>query len=288
MIRDVYQRTVRDLDDRYRDRTTVVPDAGALHANIAKEFADLLQAKAERGEILTIIAPVGPLDYRIFVDEVNRRGLSCRNLRVVNMDEYLTDAGEYIPESHPLSFRRFMEETFYGHLAPDQRPLPENILFPDPRHPSETTRLLEEIGGADSCWAGFGLSGHVAFNDPPGMLGEPDDLQSFRSSKTRILTVSAVSRAQMVMGGSNGNWEIVPTRAVTVGMHEILQSRTLHLTFMRSWHAGLWRRALFGPITQTFPGSLVQDHPDLKITMTEIAARPPAINTAQARGEEES
>jgi hypothetical protein len=55
---------------------------------------------------------------------------------------------------------------------------------------------------------------------------------------------------------------------------------------MRSWHAGLWRRALFGPVTTAFPGSLVQEHPNLAVTMTELAARPPLINTSQATGEE--
>ena len=281
----IYELGVEDLNPRLRSATTVVEDSDALNRLVAAEFADLLLEKTARGETMTMIAPVGPLDYRFFAEEVRRRRLTCRNLRVVNMDEYLADDGTYVPYDHPLSFHRFMEETFYGRLSAEERPLPENVLFPDPRDPGATTRLFQEIGGADICWAGFGLTGHVAFNDPPAMLGEPGDLESFRNCRTRSLTVSAVSLAQMVMGGSNGNWEIVPAQAVTLGMYELLMSRRLHLTFMRSWHAGLWRRALFGPVTSAFPGSLVQGHPDLRITMTELAARPPVINTAQARGE---
>jgi hypothetical protein len=69
-------------------------------------------------------------------------------------------------------------------------------------------------------------------------------------------------------------------------MYEMLKSRKLHLTFMRNWHAGLWRRALLGPVSQSFPGSLVQEHPNVEITMTELAARLPLVNTAQATGEE--
>ena len=118
------------------------------------------------------------------------------------------------------------------------------------------------------------------------MLGEPDDLQSFKNCKTRILTTSDMSNAQMAMGGTHGNLEIIPAKCVSIGMYELLKTRTFQLTFMRNWHAGLWRRALLGPITQNFPGSLLQEHPKLKILMTELAAALPQANTQQDTGEE--
>lgn len=282
----LYDRAISDLPRKWRDVITIVPTVENLNRRIATEFADLLEEKQRRNELLTMIAPVGPLDYTVFVDEVRRRGLSCRNLRTINMDEYLDDDDRLIPTDHPLSFRRFMDESFFSHLDPSKRPPPDQIIFPDPKEPERTTALIDEIGGADICWAGFGITGHLAFNDPPAMLGEPDDLEHFRESKTRSLTISPMSTAQMLMGGTNGNSEVLPSRAITIGMYEILKSKKLHLTFMRNWHAGLWRRALLGPVTQCFPGSLVQEHPNVEVTMTELAARPPVVNTAQATGEE--
>jgi glucosamine-6-phosphate deaminase len=284
---NIYELEVDDLPVELRDKITVVPNTKALNLKIASEFADLLSAKQARNEMLTVICPVGPLEYRYFVEEVTRRELVCRNLRTVNMDEYLDENDHLIPKTHPLSFRKFMEETFFSHLAADQRPLPENILFPDPDHPEKVTELIDSIGGADICWAGFGITGHVAFNDPPEMLGEPTDLESFKNCKTRKLTISPMSTAQMAIGGTNGNLEILPTRAVTIGMYEMLKSKRIHLTFMRNWHAGLWRRALLGPVTSSFPGSLLQKHPNLTITMTELAAARPVVDTAQATGEEQ-
>lgn len=282
----LYDLAVSELPATWQRAITVVPNGEELNRRIAAEFADMLEEKAERSEILTVIAPVGPLDYRLFVEEIERRDLSCENLRTINMDEYLDDDGRLIPKNHPLSFRRFMDETFFARLDPAKRPPPEQIIFPDPHEPERVTDLIDEIGGADVCWAGFGITGHVAFNDPPAMLGEADDLESFRASKTRTLTISPMSTAQMLMGGTNGNREVLPSRAVTVGMYEILKSKKLHLTFMRGWHAGLWRRAVLGTVSQCFPGSLVQEHPNVEITMTELAARVPMVNTAQATGEE--
>jgi len=282
---DVYAVEVRDLPDALREKITVVPDVEELNRRVASQLADALADRQQRGRMLTVICPVGPLDYGTIAEEINRRNLSCRNLRTVNMDEYLDESDRMIPIDHPLSFRRFMAETFFSRLPAESRPVPENIVFPDPDAPEKTTELIDSVGGADFCWAGLGITGHVAFNDPPQMTGEPEDLDSFRRCKTRKLTICPMTTAQMAMGGTNGNVEIIPRRAITIGMYEMLKTKTFHLTFMRSWHAGLWRRALLGPVSSEFPGSLLQEHPNIQITMTELAARPPMVNTAQATGE---
>ena len=282
---DIYSKKVEDINERLRSKINVVEDSDALNRQVAKDFAVMLAEKSKKNELLTAICPVGPLDYKYFAQEVLKQGLSCRNLRTINMDEYLDDNDKAIGVDHPLSFRRFMDETFFLQLPENKRPLPENIIFPDPEGPEKVTELIDSIGGADICWAGFGITGHVAFNDPPQMTGEPEDMESFRNCKTRKVTICPMATAQMAMGGTNGNLEILPTRAITVGMYEMLRSKKFCLTFMRNWHAGLWRRALLGPVTSSFPGSLLQGHPNLSVIMTKLAAQPPMVNTAQATGE---
>lgn len=283
---EIYSLTVENLPRSLKDRVSVVENLDALNRAVAAEFADALEQKQGAGELLTVIAPVGPLDYSYFAAEVKRRSLSCRHLRTINMDEYLDEQDRLISVEHPLSFRRFMEQTFFSRLDRDQRPEPENIIFPDPDRPQAVTELIDRIGGADICWGGLGITGHFAFNDPPAMLGEAQDLESFRNCKTRKLTISPMSRAQMAMGGTNGNLEILPERAITIGMYEMLKSKRVRLTFMRSWHAGLWRRALLGEVSSSFPGSLIQEHPNYSIIMTEMAAAAPLLNVSQATGEE--
>lgn len=283
---EIYSLTVENLPRSLKDRVSVVENLDALNRAVAAEFADALEQKQGAGELLTVIAPVGPLDYSYFAAEVKRRSLSCRHLRTINMDEYLDEQDRLISVEHPLSFRRFMEQTFFSRLDRDQRPEPENIIFPDPDRPQAVTELIDRIGGADICWGGLGITGHFAFNDPPAMLGEAQDLESFRNCKTRKLTISPMSRAQMAMGGTNGNLEILPERAITIGMYEMLKSKRVRLTFMRSWHAGLWRRALLGEVSSSFPGSLIQEHPNYSIIMTELAAAAPLLNVSQATGEE--
>lgn len=259
---------------------TKVPDVDALNRLVAEEVvAELKRAEAE-GRKLMIVCPVGPLDYSYWAERMNAEQTDGARLLTVNMDEYLEDSGRLISESHPLSFRRFMNAGLFKRLRGRARVPEENIHFPAPDAPERTTALIERYGGADICYGGMGLTGHFAFNDPPEP-GEPCDDEAVRGSRTRVLRISRESQAQMCMGGTGGNWEILPPTAVTVGMYELLMSRRIHLTFMRSWHAGVLRRALFGPVTGRCPGSFVQRHPNVQVTLTDLAARPPLLHVAQ-------
>ena len=267
-------------------RFNLVKDVRELNRTIARQAVDAIAAAGQAGRQILMITPVGPLDFSCWAKLCNEENVSCRPLVTLNMDEYIDDDGGYIPADHPLSFRGFIDKTLVANLEPSLRPEPANIHFPDPRQPARTTELVESFGGAELCFGGFGITGHFAFNDPPEP-GQPCDDRQVRTSRTRCLTVMRESATQMCMGGSNGNWEIIPPRAVTLGMHELLMSRKIHLTFMRSWHAGVLRRALFGPVTGRCPGSFIQQHPNVEVTLTELAAAPPLLNVAQATGETE-
>ncbi len=285
-----------DLNANYYDLTVdqftkakpwqfnVATNVDALNRLIAQEAAMAIAEAGQAGHKILIITPVGPLDYTYWAQACNAGGISCEPLITLNMDDYLDGHGNCIDAGHPLSFRCFIDQTFIQKLDPALRPDPKNVRFPDPHEPQATTALIESFGGADLCYGGMGITGHFAFNDPP----EPDQPcvdEVVRSSRTRCVNIMRESQAQMCMGGTHGNWEIIPRRAVTLGMYELLMSKKIHLTFMRSWHAGVLRRALFGPVSGRCPGSFIQEHPNVEVTLTEVAAAVPIMNVAQARGE---
>lgn len=261
----------------------VVRDVDALNRRIAREAVDAIGEAGRQGRSILIITPVGPLEYSYWAEICNEEGVSCKPLVTIGMDEYLNDDDHSIPTNHPLSFRNYVHSSLVENLNPELRPDPENVRFPDPHHPEETTEFVESFGGADLCYGAFGITGHFAFNDPP-RGDEPENTGP--DTRTRKVTILPESKAQMCMGGTHGNWDILPDRAVTLGMYELLMSKKIHLTFMRSWHAGVLRRALFGPVTDQCPGSFIQQHPDVRITLTELAAAPPLIDVTQDTGEE--
>lgn len=262
----------------------LVANTDALNLMVARIAVDAIRDAGQAGREILIITPVGPLDYSYWARLCNQEQVSCEPLITMNMDEYIDDNDDFIPDSHPLSFHEYLNQTFVANLDPSLRPDPANLHFPNPHEPQETTALIESFGGADLCFGGCGLTGHFAFNDPPEP-GEPCDDDQVRQSKTRRLEICRESQAQMCMGGTNGNWDIIPKRAVTLGMYELLLSKKIYLTFMRNWHAGVLRRVLFGPVTARCPGSFVQEHPNVEVILTELAAAVPVMNVAQATGE---
>jgi glucosamine-6-phosphate deaminase len=255
-----------------------------LDEHFARELTDLLKANNGRGAMTKVILPVGPLDYRPLASLCNREGISCRNLVIFMMDEYCTDDGTTIPTDHPLSFQGLMEREFLSLLDEDKSVPPDQIIFPDPQDPALSARKMAELGGVDVCYGGFGINGHVAFNEPPEPA-EKLDADAVRNSTTRVLRLSRESVAQMGIGGTGGNLELIPPKAVTLGMKELLSAGEIHLCFMRTWHAGVMRRALFGPVTPTYPASFVQAHPKVAVIMTSYAAAVPLLNVRMSTGE---
>ena len=263
----------------------LVNDAKALNRLVARKAVDAIRAAGQADRQVLMILPIGPLDFSFWATLCNQQKVSCEPLVTVNMDEYLDNrTGGLIGRDHPLSFRRYIDRTLVANLEPGLRPDPGNLHFSDPFQPEQTTALIESHGGAALCFGGCGITGHFAFNDPPEP-DEPCNDQMVRTSRTRTLTITRESQAQMCIGGTNGNWNILPQRAVTLGMYELLMSKPIHLTFMRSWHAGVLRRVLFGPVTGRCPGSFIQEHPNVEVTFTRIAATVPVLNVTQATGE---
>lgn len=254
----------------------ILGDMASVAEDMARAMLDVIRRRRKDHRGATLIVPVGPVDqYPVLARLVNEQQVSCRDTVFINMDEYLTDEDAWIPESHPLSFRGFMKRQFYDLLDAALAPLPENRAFPDPRDPGAVQRLIDERGGVDACFGGIGINGHVAFNEPPEP-GEAFSLEEFVALPTRSLTLARETRAinSVTVGGEIS---IVPKRAVTVGMKEILAARQLRFYCNRPWQSAVVRRVLHGPITPACPASLLRLHGDASITVADYVAAVPDI-----------
>lgn len=250
----------------------VMEDDEAVFRAMAREMAEEIKRKNERGERTVLICPVGPVgQYPYFVELVNREEISLKQVWFLNMDEYLTDELEWIDPSDPLSFRGFMQREVYSRIRPELVMPGEQRVFPDPRKPGAMDDLIRELGGVDICFGGIGINGHLAFNEAQGEL----TAEEFGQLHTRVLAISRETRTANAIGELNGAIDDMPHFCVTIGMNEILSARKVRLGCFRSWHRSVVRHAAYGERSARFPATLLQDHPDAMIRITEFVANLP-------------
>ena len=260
-----------------RITVAIVPDDRALILKFADDlWREYRAAKAAGRDKVVFIVPVGPVgQFDLLARYCTEHRQSLADLVLINMDEYLTPDGlAFIPTDDPLSFRRHMEDHFYGLLDPALAPAPEQQVFPDPLDPAGVPRLIERLGGVDVCFGGVGITGHLAFNDPP----EPDEEvapDAFAALPTRVVRLSRETRLINSVTAARGNIDRIPELAVTVGMREILASRKVRLYMNRPWQCAIVRKLLHGPVTARVPVSLLQRHPDARVTLADHVADPP-------------
>lgn len=249
------------LADRARYFTSPDQLAAEFAAHLLDDFRNALGGGRER---VAFIIPVGPVgQYQRLASTVAAAGLSLDRLTLILMDEYLDDRGNWISESDPLSFRGHVKLALLEALPGRMRP---QLVIPDPREPENIAEVIQRNGGVEVCYAGVGITGHLAFNDP---LPDVHDTAYFADLPTRVVPLCEQTRLINAVTASRGNVLRIPRLAITVGMREILASRKLRIYMNRQWQSAALRRMAFGPVTAAFPASLVQLHRDWSLNALE-------------------
>ncbi len=249
-----------------------------LYWHIALTMYDEIEAALTRKKNAVFIVPVGPVyQYRRFVQLIRRRPLSLGHVRLFFMDEYLSDPQTWIPEDSPLSFRGFIQRELLDALPKEAGLTPDQIHFPDPRDPAAYDAALAALGGPDMCIAGVGITGHIAFNEPPEP-GESMSNEAFASLPSRVIRLARESVAINSNTAMRGAMDQIPPLAVTVGMRQILSAKRLRVYLNRPWQSAVVRRLMFGEATCAFPVTLTRAHQDLRVIMTAMVAEKPEFS----------
>jgi glucosamine-6-phosphate deaminase len=196
--------------------------------------------------------------YAGLIAAYKEKKISFSQVITFNLDEYLG-----LPGDHPQSYRRFMQDNFFGAVdsAPGNAHVPDGMA-PDPE--AECLAYEEAIkaaGGIELLLGGAGINGHIAFNEPGSSL----------SSRTGIITLASdtIAANARYFGGDAGK---VPARALTVGMGTIMDAREVIIIVSGSRKAGALRAAVEGALSHWCPLSCLQMHPKAVIVCDEDAA----------------
>jgi len=254
----------------------LVRDADEMGWLMATELVEVIEANNAAGRPTRAIIPCGPKCwYQPFAELVNGRGVSLRNLFVFHMDECLDWQGRLLPRNHPMNFRTFMEQHFYGPIRPDLA-VPEEQRFWLAPHTMEAVREAINEAPIDITIGGWGQDGHLAYNQARRHPYSHVTLEDVANSTIRIQennldTILALAHREL-----GAAYQFVPPMSVTLGVRECLSARKVRVySDTGAWKQTALRVALFSEPTPEYPMTLLQRHPDAIITATLETARHP-------------
>lgn len=232
-----------------------VEDYAELSATAGRMIAELIRSKpASTLGLATGSTPLGTYQYLV---ECFRAGeISFKEVKTFNLDEYCE-----LPRSHSQSYYRFMYDNLFQHV--DLRP--ENIHIPcteggDLQDQCDRYNALLNSTVIDLQLLGIGSNGHIGFCEP----GTPFSQETFLtqlSDKTRQDNKRFFS-----------SLEEVPTTAVTMGIKNILQARSILLIASGRAKAECVAQMINGPVSEQLPASALRQHPNVTVIVDREAA----------------
>ena len=200
-------------------------------------------------------SPVGA--YKKIVEAYNNNEIDFSEVTTINLDEY-----RGIKRSHEQSYWSFMHRNLFDHVNID----PAHINLPDGTNmdaEAECKRydeVIRSVGGVDLQLLGIGHDGHIGFNEPHDAFD---------------LGTHCVDLAQETIEANkrffDGNVDLVPKQAYTMGIKTIMQARKVLVVANGKAKAQAVKDAVTGPVTPACPGSILQLHPDCILVADEEA-----------------
>ncbi len=124
----------------------------------------------------------------------------------------------------------------------------------------EFTREIERRGGLSLLMLGVGENGHLGFNQPGSPFDSGCRLSRMHPELESRLREEACLSVDCPMGG------------VTLGISDIMKAGRIILVAKGDNKAGIVRRMLEGPVTESVPASVLQLHPNCEVLLDGAAA----------------
>lgn len=184
-------------------------------------------------------------------------GIDWARVTAFHMDEYLgLDPGA------PQRFGTWLREVLL-----DRVPIGAAHLIDiggDPHDAAEAYAALLAAAPIDLTCLGIGVNGHLAFNDPPADLDDPEPV--------RIVELDEVSRRQQVDDGCFATLAEVPHRAITLTVPVLLSAEEIFCMVPGARKRAAVTAALHGPVTGRLPASALRIHPRCTVYVDDESA----------------
>lgn len=186
-----------------------------------------------------------------FLKLLKKSSLCLKNLYLVNLDEYWP-----IKKGNPQSYFQEMKQNFWQPLENLKLGFNQkNAFIPngEGKNPKicalEYEETIKKLGGIDLQMLGVGIEGHIGFNEKGSSL----------FSKTRLVTLSP-STIEANKRFFLGNKNLVPKKALTMGIATILKAKKILLLANGEKKQAIIKRLIKEPPNKNLPASFLKLH----------------------------
>ncbi len=227
-----------------------------LGKEAAKQAAGIIkEAIAAHGKA-RIVLSTGASQFD-FISAFIQSDLDWSKVEMFHLDEYVD-----LPESHPASFRKYLQERFVNfvslrsaHFVNGEGNVAENIA-----------KLSDELRKQpiDLALIGIGENAHIAFNDPPADL--------VTQEAYIIVDLDDSCKKQQVGEGWFATLDDVPKQAITMTVHQIMQSRVIISCVPHGVKAKAIQLTLENGVTGQIPATMLKKHPNWTLYLDQQSA----------------
>lgn len=222
----------------------------------AREAAKLLNDAINQKGSARLLLSTGQSQFEFF-DSFVKEDIEWDKVEVFHLDEYIG-----ITEEHPASFVKYLKERFISLVNPGK------VHFVDPSKTNEDNirQLSEEITKkpVDVAMIGIGRNAHIGFNDPPANFETRDSFM--------VVTLDEKCRMQQVGEGWFNAVEDVPEKAITITVHQIMQSNHILSCVPHQEKAEAVKNTVEGDLDNNVPATMLKSHPSWTLYLEKESA----------------
>ncbi|MDR6781980.1 glucosamine-6-phosphate deaminase [Pedobacter africanus] len=231
-------------------------ELGAAAGTLAAQM--IRSAIAEKGNANIILA-TGTSQFETLNQLIREQDIDWGKVTMFHLDEYIG-----LPETAAASFRSYLKERFLMKVPA----LAAVYLIDGETAPgAECERLAAAILGhpIDVALVGIGENGHLAFNDPPA---------DFDTEVPYIVvSLDENCRKQQLGEGWFPTLNDVPRQAISMSVRQIMKSKCIICSVPDSRKAEAVKNSLKAAVSNSFPASILQLHPDCHLYLDSASAQ---------------
>ncbi len=222
----------------------VAESAAELGAMAARDIGEALRRTLQMQPRVRVIFAAAPSQSAMLSALLRESGIDWQRVTAFHMDEYLGLA----PDA-PERFGNWLKREFFDHV-----PLGEvHLMQPENKDACRTYAALLNEAPIDMVLLGIGTNGHLAFNDPPADLKDPE--------RVRVVTLDQMCREQQVYDGCFPRLDAVPKQALTLTVPTLMAAEEMFCCVPGRHKSEAVKNMLEAPVSGMCPATALREHP---------------------------